>query len=132
LDAACDCATRQRPLGWSVALRGGYRLLPKVAIELQGGYVAVREEATRTIIAQAEAGSANLESVDYRDSQDLNGAFGAVGLATEAGKRFPVTGRAFLGLARLSSQVHGAGSFRDPQGSAAGGSWIFRNPTRCR
>jgi len=119
-DSSCNCSDRSRPFGWLAQGRLGYSLDRRFGLELSGGYLSLSESATRTMVASGEPGTGDFYSTDYRDTTKLHGPFAAIGASLRSFKRWPLTARMALGLARLTADNSNSGTFSGEASTISG------------
>jgi hypothetical protein len=110
LDDDCDCSRYSMPFGWLALLRAGYSAKLPFAVELSGGWSWLSQGATGHAVGIADW-DARYTSDDYRDEVEVSGPFGTIGGSVRGGRRFPVTARLGIGVARLRVEPSSAGTF---------------------
>lgn len=112
VDDACDCETRERPFGWLVLARAGYQFAPAVALELGVGYLSLREQSQRSVIASSTEGKSPFSSDAFSDVTALDGPMAAFGVKLATHRRSRFTTRVMTGLAWLNATFDNGGLFQ--------------------
>jgi hypothetical protein len=132
----CDCSDRERPFGWQVSARVGYRLLGYLEPGLAFGFLRLTERGTRFEAAGSEPGTSGFHSDALRDSTTALGPWFAAGGTLRWLERTPIAARLAAGAAilRISSETAGAftGFVADEAGTTAPaeGTLVIGEPAR--
>lgn len=115
------CNDRSAPLGFLVALRGGYRFTAGLGAEVVLGYVRLREQITRLAVLQGD--EATFGSADYEDATKVGAPLAGIGVSYQFFDTTPLLVRLSGGVARAqvdtSVSATLAGEVTDP-GDPAG------------
>jgi hypothetical protein len=111
-DSQPGCTDRSRPFGFLVGARGGYAIVGGLGLELALGYVSLSESMTRRVRADGEPQVTELYSERFDDSTRVAGPLAALAASYRILETTPLTFRLAVGVARLTSDTEGRGTFR--------------------
>ncbi len=116
-DSVAACRGRSGPAGFLAGARGGYLITPNVGVELMLGYVWLKQDVQRRLVAQHDVTPSELYSDDYRDTTVAAMPLAALSFAYQFRLPTLVTLRAWVGAGLMTLYGSNEGTF---QSSASG------------
>lgn len=113
-DEACasgDCSDESHGPGLLFGGRAGYQLPSGLALEVAGGYLAIRTEVTRSLAVSARDLPAGISTQDYNDTTTLGGVFAALGASYRLLKDTPLTFRLQGGVGRFGATFENSATY---------------------